>query len=113
MIKPIFVLGAVAFIASCGGRPPPPAISDISNADSLVRVQAQKHVWGEWPSKSAITAEGEHGCQQFKKPAILLSSRCVKMSADDWWLAECVVMEYLFACKIKGEEVTMDETPED
>ena len=94
------------FLAGCTGTAEPPAISDISLADRLVRVQAINAASGNlfegWPSEQSIIAEGQRGCQQFKKPAVLVSSRCVnymKDAVDIFGHDYCKIKEYLFACR--------------
>lgn len=94
-------------LMSCmvGVKEQPPAISDISNADSLVRVQSSwfpKHGQIAFPSLVKVQQEGDRGCSQFGKPAVLLSGRCVERSEA----GICWTREYLFACRTpEGEEV--------
>ncbi len=94
-------------LLSCRMQVPPPAISDISNADSLVRVQAQNmgDFWTpKWPPMEAILDEGGIGCSMFGKPAIMLSSRCMKTANPGGLFDWCVLKEFLFACRTEEEE---------
>lgn len=92
-------------LTACAERQiPPPAISDISNADSLVRIQARNvgdFFTPKWPEESDVMKEGETGCQHFKKPAVLLSTRCIKTANPGRLFDWCEVREYLFACRIE------------
>lgn len=96
----------VAILTSCTGKVMPPAISDISNADSLVRVQARNagNYWTpKWPEDQAIMEQGQKGCELFKRPAVMLSFRCVEIQRDSASSVFdfCRMREYLFACKIE------------
>ena len=85
----------------------PPAISDISNADSLVRVQARNvgDYWTpKWPPLEAVLDQGGIGCSMFGKPALMLSSRCIATFDPQAMFNWCVVREYLFACRTSEEE---------
>ena len=91
-----------------GVKEQPPAISDISNADSLVRVQSSwfsKRGQIAFPSLDKVQLEGERGCSQFGKPAIMLSGRCVFRSEA----GVCWTREYLFACRTPEGEEMADE----
>ena len=98
-------------LTSCMANIPeqPPAISDISNADSLVRVQTtwfSQHGRVAFPALHKVIEEGERGCVQFGKPAILLSRRCVRFNEA----GACLGREYLFACRTpEGEEIAEKE----
>ena len=101
----MLVIISVSLLSACvPPAPPPPAISDISNADSLVRVQAQNIAgeFPEWPSEESILKEGQRGCDQFQKPAVMLSSRCI-YSKPGVFFEYCVTKEYLFACRISKD----------
>ena len=103
-MKPLAIFSLAVAVTACGIKPEPPAISDISNADSLVRVQARNaghYFSSKWPTERAIRKEGQAGCQTFKKPAVLLSRRCIKTSNPRDLFDYCVLREYLFACKIE------------
>lgn len=85
--------------ASCGVRPQPPAISHISNADSIVRVQANSMgnpFIDDWPERQAILDTAERGCHLFGKYAVYLSNRCLLQTTG--LFAACIRVEYLFAC---------------
>ena len=83
--------------------PLPPYITDISNADSTVKVTASNNgdrawgVLGKWPTMEAINAEAEHGCSTFNKTAVSLSWGCSLMLG-----AACWEKTYLFSCKVNN-----------
>ena len=96
---------AIALVA-CTGIVMPPVISDISSADSLVRVQARNagNYWTpKWPKDQDIMEEGQKGCELFKRPAVMLSFRCVEIQRDSASSVFdfCKMREYLFACRIE------------
>ena len=77
----------------------PPAISDVSKADSVVRVTATNAglggIYGDkWPPEHEIHALGQEGCQLFGRHATPLSWKCSIMV--DYG---CRAREYLFACR--------------
>ena len=95
----------VLTMSGCAVTVEPPAISDISNADSIVRVQARNagNYWvPKWPEDQAILEQGEKGCELFNKSAVMLSFRCVEVERRRSGAAFnfCRTREYLFACKI-------------
>ena len=93
----------VPLLSGCASMPEqPPAISDISKADSTVRVQVQafgSELSPQFPSVEKVKREGQFGCDQFGMPAVLLSHRCTEHVPDGWGGYHCMVREYLFVCR--------------
>ena len=86
-------------LAACGVKRIPPAISHISDADGVVRVQANS--WGnpfidDWPEKLEILDAAERGCRLYGKFATFLSVTCTLRTTG--LFAGCMRAEYLFAC---------------
>ena len=104
---------SITLMSCMGAKEQPPAISDISNADSLVRVQSSWFSKGgqiAFPSLDKVQLEGDRGCSQFGKPAIMLSGRCVARSEA----GICWTREYLFACRTpEGEEMAGRDTDDE
>ena len=102
-MKTTILLFCTLLVAGCASMPEqPPAISDISKADSTVRVQAQafgSQLSPKFPSVEKVKREGQVGCDQFGMSAVMLSHRCTGWVADGWGGHHCMMREYLFACK--------------
>lgn len=86
-------------LAACGVQPEPPAISHISDADGVVRVQARSMgnpFIDDWPEKLEILDAAERGCRLYGKFATFLSVTCTLRTTG--LFAGCMRAEYLFAC---------------
>lgn len=91
----------VALLVGCAANIPhnPPAISDVSKADSVVRVTATNAspggIFGDkWPPEQEINALGQEGCKIFGRAAVPLSWKCTAMRKR-----HCHAREYLFVCR--------------
>ena len=104
MNRLITITVLVGIVSGCvATKHHPPQITDVSNADSLVRVSIFNARTGGimgmlWPPDHEIQAKGEEGCQIFGKPAVRLGSKCMEYWQPDNKLF-CKTAEILFACK--------------
>lgn len=104
-LNKIFVVALLTWMASgCAAtKHHPPQITDVSNADSLVRVSIYNARTGGimgmlWPPEHEIQTKGEEGCQIFGKPAVRLGTKCMEYWQPDNKLF-CKTAEILFACR--------------
>ena len=101
-MKRAIAVGILVFIIGGGclpKEPPlPPVISDI--AESVVKVEAQNPDWWnrEWPTEGAVNREAQRGCAKYNRVADRISWKCKVIKGDS---DNCIVKEYLFACKPK------------
>ena len=93
-MKSIAILSLAAFLIACAVTRPP-AIVDLSKADSTITVSVSP----DYENTSEILSVANKGCRKFGMDAEgLPSGRCAAWHQDGWGILRCMEEHYLFAC---------------